>query len=275
MQIIEQSLIAKNPKAKSEDGLIVTNDFIAVIDGSTSKTSHRYCRMMSNGRYAMKLIARYILNMPANSSCHEFCTGVTKVIQKKYKQNLLKRLLDGSADPVTHPEERLTASAIIFSRLRREIWMIGDCQCMINGELYENPKPYEQKLAEMRTQKIHELMAEGKTIEEILSHDEARDSIIPQMLKEMKNQNVTYAVIDGFRIPEQLVPIIQLDFHTQELVFASDGYPFLCNTLKASESKLRCQRETDPLNIGDFKATKGFTPGNDSFDDRTYIRFSV
>lgn len=274
MKIIEQSLTAKNPAKKSEDGLVITNDFIAVIDGSTSKTTRRYCRWMSNGRYAMKVVADYIRKMPANSSCHEFCVGVTKAINKRYvpfwkrgrRQQILARIWD-------FPEERMTASAVVYSRLRREIWMIGDCQCLLNGELLENPKPYEQTLAEMRAEKVQALLKEGLTPEEILSNDTARASVIPRMLKEMKNQNVTYSVIDGFRIPEQLVPVITLDFRAWEIVLASDGYPFLCPTLEESEARLQHQKETDPLNIGEFKATKGFTPGNLSFDDRTYVRF--
>ena len=267
MKIIEQSLIAKNPKKKSEDGLVVTNNFIAVIDGSTSKATRRYSRFMSNGRYAMKLITRYIRKMPGDVTCHQFCLGVSRAINKHYGKKI--------SELVTHPEERMTASVVIFSRLRREIWMIGDCLCLLNGELLENPKPYEQTLAEMRAVKVNELLAQGRTAEEIQMNDEARASIIPRMLEEMKGQNVTYSVVDGFQIPEQLVPVIALDFRPWEIVFASDGYPFLCNTLSESEEKLRHQLETDPLNIGDFKATKALVPGNLSFDDRTYIRFLV
>ena len=242
---------------------------------------------MSNGRYAMQIISRYIHKMPAKTSCHEFCIGVTRAVCKHYtglfwrwypllwggkagcnRQAALDRLL-------SHPEERLTASAIIYSRLRREIWMIGDCQCLIGGELCENPKPYEQALAEQRAVKVQELLAQGKTADEILNNDEARASVIPRMLQEMQNQNRTYSVIDGFNIPEHHVPVIALDFRSWEIVLASDGYPFLCPTLDESEARLARQKATDPLNIGDFKATKGFTPGNDSFDDRTYVRFIV
>ena len=183
----------------------------------------------------MKIISRYIRKMPANISCHQFCMGITRAINKHYTKKRMEEL-------ATHPEERMTASVVLFSRLRREIWMIGDCLCLLNGELLENPKPYEQTLAEMRAEKVKELLATGKTQEDILTNDEARAAIIPHMLQEMKNQNITYSVVDGFPIPEQLVPVLTLDF---------------------------------PLNIGDFKATKGFTPGNRSFDDRTYIRFTV
>ena len=176
-----------------------------MIDGSTSKATRRYSFLMSNGRYAMKIISRYIRKMSADISCHQFCLGVTRAINKHYPK---KRI----AELAVHPEERMTASAVIFSRLRREIWMIGDCLCLLNGELLENPKPYEQTLAELRAEKVKELLATGKTQEDILTNDEARAAIIPRMLQEMQNQNKTYSVIDGFPIPEQLVPVITLDF---------------------------------------------------------------
>ena len=62
---------------------------------------------------------------------------------------------------------------------------------------------------------------------------------------------------------------------TQEVVLASDGYPFLCPTLAESEARLKEQIVRDPLNINTFKATKGMMTGNLSFDDRAYIRFSI
>ena len=95
------------------------------------------------------------------------------------------------------------------------------------------------------------------------------------MLQVMHNQNKTYAVVDGFPIPEDKVPVITLGFQPNEIVFASDGYPFLEPTLAESERRLDQQRRNDPLNIGSFKATKAFVAGNNSFDDRTYVRFTV
>ena len=89
---------------------------------------------MSNGRYAMKLISRYIRRMPANSSCHDFCRGVTAYIFRRYRYPILPSLTPKSRIQrlLDHPEERLTASAIIFSRVRREVWMIGDCPFLPN-----------------------------------------------------------------------------------------------------------------------------------------------
>ena len=153
---------------------------------------------------------------------------------------------------------------------------MGDCHCLIGGQYHDNPKPYEQQLAEMRAAKVVALLAEGYTESQLRQrHDPAREVMIPTMLEVMKNQNITYAVIDGFPIPQQLVPIITLDFQPWEIVLASDGYPFLAPTLAETEALLDAQRQNDPLNIGQFKATKAFVEGNNSFDDRSYIRFMV
>ena len=217
----------------------------------------------------MQLTARYIRRMPKDTTCEGFLRGVTAYIRKHYKKSMLPRLAE-------HPEDRLTCSAIVFSRLNREIWMVGDCQCLINGELFDNPKPAEAELAAMRAEEVKRLLAEGMTQDELLCNDIARQVMIPRMVESMKQQNITYSVIDGFPIARQAIKIIPLDFRPWDIVLASDGYPTLCPTLEESEQKLQEQREKDPLNIGpDFQATKAFHPGYNSFDDRSYLRLKV
>lgn len=242
----------------------------------------------------MLLISKYIRRMPKTTTCREFCVGVTKYIRKQYKSSQLPQL-------EAHPEDRMTASAVIFSRLNREIWMIGDCQALLSPQavsmpgslapgspagaapvpgslaagspIYlDNPKPYEQELAEQRAAVI---TASSEPWDHFLEEDTARQTIIPRMLETMQQQNKTYSVIDGFPIAMQHIRILPLDFQPWEIVLATDGYPFLCGTLAESEAKLEEQRLNDPLNIGAFKATKAFMRGNNSFDDRAYIRFRV
>jgi len=277
MEIIEQKLVAKNPKMKSEDGIVITNDFIAVIDGSTSKSQYRHSLFRSNGRYAMQLVSRYIRRMPKNTTCEAFLRGVTAYIRKQYKKSMLSRLAE-------HPEDRLTCSVVVFSRLCREIWMIGDCHAMVidtqravaDCQYYDNPKPYEAELAAMRAEEACRQLSDDKTIDDLCRNDTARPVIIPRMIETMRNQNITYSVVDGFPIPRQHVLVIPLDFRPYEIVLASDGYPFLYPSLEESEEALQNQRQNDPLNIGPhFQATKAFHPDNNSFDDRTYIRFKV
>jgi glycerophosphoryl diester phosphodiesterase len=292
MIIIERNLVPKNPKKKSEDGIVVTNDFIAVIDGSTSKSQYRHSLLRSNGRYAMQLVSSYIRKMPKTTTCEQFLRGVTAHIRKHYKKSMLARLAE-------HPEDRLTSSAVIFSRVCREVWMVGDCHCLLipsppktqnstlntqNSTLntqhapiyYDNSKPAEAELAAMRADEVRRQLAAGKTQDELLRNDTARPTIIPRMLETMREQNKSYSVIDGFPIDRQHIKILPLDFNPWEVVLASDGYPFLKPTLAESEALLQQQRRDDPLNIGlAFQATKGFHPDFNSFDDRAYIRFRV
>ena len=59
------------------------------------------------------------------------------------------------------------------------------------------------------------------------------------------------------------------------MVLASDGYPCLCDTLAESERLLSDLLHSDPLCIGTHCATKGWMEGSFSFDDRSYISFTV
>ncbi len=288
MKIIESSIIGKKSQEACEDGMVVTDDFIAVIDGSTSKTPKHLNPDMKNGRYAMMLISEYIWEeLKADASVDDFCQGVTAYIYNKVYEKLgvEERLKE-------HPEERLTASAILYSRTRNEVWMVGDCQAIIDGKLYENGKPYEQEIARKRV----ELIEQG------LSPAEARKQIEPLLIKAMlSGQNQIYTVIDGFPIYREGVKVVSVSdsssvqdsvpasdsvpcsdsasasdtipSSSSEIVLASDGYPFLKPTLAASEAALAEQIANDPQNIRSFIATKGIVEGNKSFDDRTYIRF--
>lgn len=288
MKIIESCIIGKKSPEACEDGMVVTDDFIAVIDGSTSKTPKHLNPDMKNGKYAMMLISEYIQEeLKADASVDEFCQGVTAYIYNKVYEKLgvEERLKE-------HPEERLTASAILYSRTRNEVWMVGDCQAIIAGKLYENGKPYEEKIARKRV----ELIEQG------LSPAEARKQIEPLLIKAMlSGQNQTYTVIDGFPIYREGVKVVSVSdscsvqdsvpasdsvpcsdsvsasgaipSSSSEIVLASDGYPFLEPTLAASEAALAEQIANDPQNIHSFIATKGIVEGNKSFDDRTYIRF--
>lgn len=199
MKIIESSIIGKKSSEACEDGMVVTYDFIAVIDGSTSKTPKHLNPDMKNGRYAMMLISEYIREeLKTDASVDEFCQGVTAYIYNKVYEKLgvEERLKE-------HPEERLTASAILYSRTRNEVWMVGDCQAIIAGKLYENGKPYEEKIARKRV----ELIAQG------LSPAEARKQIEPLLIEAMlSGQNQTYTVIDGFPIYREGVKVVSFRF---------------------------------------------------------------
>lgn len=277
MKVIESKIEGKKSPESCEDGLVVTADFIAVIDGSTSKTPHHLSPDMKNGRYAMVLISEYIQHeLKPESTVEDFCEGVTSYIYNKvYRQQGIEEQMQA------HPEERLTASAILYSKAKNEVWMVGDCQAIIGGKLYENNKPFEDIVARRRV----EIIRQGFTPQE------ARKTIEPLLIQAMlEGQNKTYTVIDGFPIYQKGVKVVSLNapqknvetdvadslpLPTKEIVLASDGYPFLKPTLTESEEALAHLLAYDHQCTHEFIATKGIVVGNKSFDDRTYIRFQI
>ena len=275
MTIYEQFIQGKHDAASCEDGIVVTDNFVAVIDGSTSKGKKRVNPSMRNGRFCMELIAAFIREMPADISLDTFCEQITSRIHQAYVE---AGVIDNADDRngSIPPRDRLCASAIVYSNQRKEIWMIGDCQCIADGQLFTNGKPSEAALSAKRAglfegeaAKHGDMIVNGR-----LAHDYARDAILPELVTSMEGENKTYAVIDGYPIYKEGVKVIHLKTDG-EVILASDGYPYLCATLEKSEKKLKKQLSADPFNIHTFKATKGLMQGNVSFDDRAYIRFST
>lgn len=268
MQIKESTVIGKKSQATCEDGIVTTDDFIAVIDGSTSKTSHRQRPGLSNGRLAMQRICEYISNMPADICLRNCCKGLTHCLSSPTVSSTAVRQY-----MLLPPIQRPTASLGIYNRYRKEVWLIGDCQCLIDGQHHQNPKPHEAELAEARSIYIKQQLGAGHTIEEFQKKDTGRAHIMPLLIRACDSQNIDYAVVDGTPIPIRHIKVIPCR-KAREIVLASDGYPLLLPTLEASEQFLAQVLQDDPLMTGAFKATKGLMQGNKSFDDRCYIRFT-
>lgn len=251
MRIIESLIKGKRSPETCEDAIATTDSFVAVIDGSTSKTPFRLFPGETNGHAAARLVKAYIEQVAQpESTCQQFCEEVTRFLQNV---------------PLP-PEQRPTCSTVVYSHYRKELWLIGDCQALLDGTLIDNGKPYETEIAHKRAALIRKGM----------SPKDARKAIEPELIEAMREgQNKTYAVIDGTPIYMDGVKVISVPEYIHELVLASDGYPFLLPTLAASEQALAEQLRRDPQCVSTFVATKGLVDGNSSFDDRSYIRITL
>ena len=110
-------------------------------------------------------VSEYInRELPSDATVSDFCHDVTEYIRSKVYEphGITERLF-------CHPEERLTASAVVYSDCRKELWFVGDCQALVGGCLYDNAKPYEQEMARQRVR----LISQG------VSPPEARKRIEP------------------------------------------------------------------------------------------------
>ncbi|MGI5173839.1 hypothetical protein H0R92_09600 [Treponema sp. OMZ 840] len=268
MNILESLIKGKTTDGYCEDVLVVTDRFIAVIDGVTSKSDFIY-EGKKTGRLAAELVQKAIEQSPADAECSKIIKKCNSIFKDFYKN-------------VDFPYEKqkygLQAVAAIYSVSKREIWLIGDCQVMVNGKKYTNSRKSDTLFGELRC--MLRYLSETNESDCSKAEDAGREAILPWILKTTAFANKEhnpygYSVINGEEIPQKLIKRIVLHKQPSEVILATDGYPVLLPSLQESEAELARILREDPCCCREYISTKGIENGNVSFDDRTYIRFRV
>lgn len=264
---------ASHARVLCEDGIVTTDSFYAVIDGSTSKGALRIDGK-TPGRIAMEILQDAIRRLPEDIHAAEAIHLLTMAICHFYKT---RRLYE---EVSLHAENRMTASVVIYSIHHNEVWMAGDCLCRFNGVTHCNPKPTDSILAGIRADILTYYIRKGHSIENLQTRDLGREWIMPFLKEQCYFQNSAtagpfgYAVVDGFPLDSNKIRVLHIPPGTEELILASDGYSQLCDTLKETEQTLYRLLSEDPLCIRTYPSTKGLA-GNASFDDRSYLRIKL
>lgn len=273
MNIVEKISIAKTGKDyENEDSFVIGDSFIAVIDGMTPKDDSLYSGE-SPARIAVHLITNEIQSFSSNLTCQEASKRLTQCIRNYYLENNIIN------EVTEHPYKRMSASAIILSKQRREVWLFGDCHCLLDGLHVTNEKLIDHLISEMRSQLINNYL-QAYSVEDLLAHDQAREDIHPFLMSQYLYQNnrfdslLSYSVIDGFAMNDDQIKIAPFK-NVNTIILASDGYPILKESLKETETELQMLLQNDPLMFTLIKSTKGLKSGNESFDDRTYIKIMI
>lgn len=255
-----------NPE-ECEDSVVFSDDYVAVVDGATSKSEARF-RGKRGGRIAAEFISDSLKQGLIDCSVD----GRTAV------DSIQSALCEYSRDNKLEEQGvHLCASAVIYCAQRRQIWSVGDCQFMINGVLHTFPKTIDTILSETRSLAVHMLLASGAREEDLLERDDARGMIMDLLKKQkyLENSRDEY----GFSVFSSTGTVRSVSITDvppgAEIVLASDGYPELRDTLRQSEERLEEILRSDPLCYKQFKSTKGIAKGCSYFDDRSYIRFSL
>ena len=266
MKIIEQYSIGKRKDKPCEDGWIVTDDYAAVVDGSTAKIKVEEGHE-SPGHLAMRLVLDAIATMDPKATKEEALSYLTHVLAE-----------DKTYDSAHY---RPTCSAVVYSVYHNEVWFIGDCQARWNGSTHHFEKLVDTVLTDIRCRAIEYYLQHGYTEQDIRHNDKGRAFIYDALCDQLHFQNdpnpynpYSYPVLDGQRIDPSKVPAISLE-GADELLLASDGYPQLMDTLRDTEDYLAGALSRDPLCICENKASKCLEEGNRSFDDRTYLRLQL
>lgn len=266
--IIEQFCASKTVVPEDcEDVVVVCDNYIAVIDGATSKTGNRF-EGKTGGKIAAELIASYLQTGLIDSNM-DYKTATSRIqaeLQAYSQQHQLE-------EQGIH----LCASAVIYSIAKKQIWAVGDCQFLLNNKHYTFYKKVDAILSDARSLAIHMLLQSGHTEEELLKEDLARRLILDELKMQQHLENCEDEY--GYSVFSSLGTVKSVSVTDvppgSEVVLASDGYPELFGTLAESEARLNELIRLDPLCYKIYKSTKGLMDKCTHFDDRSYIRFRL
>lgn len=260
MKLLEQFILGKkNDPSLCEDGIVITDNFIAVLDGVTAKSNRTFWGK-SGGRAAMEAARAIIEISPAITEKDILFRNINKAIRELY---------DGS----NYGEAAVCVC--IYSRFFKEIWSMGDCQYLVNEHHYCDEKEIDTIYSRVRAAILEKASCNGSLTDD---KDPGRQYIMPllknQHLFANSNTKYSYPLLNGSDFDtNRIISTKVCDGDT--VILATDGYPKLFDTLKESESYLAYVIENDPMCYKIHISTKGIEKGNVSFDDRAYVKFVV
>lgn len=266
MNIIEEFTAGKRAnQALNEDAIFHNDNYVAVIDGVTNKSTTGIWSP-SPGVQAQETILFALRHANKNFNAYEMYGFLNECLKTRYQDiNYFRQ----------HPNDRLQVNCIIYSVAKQEIWFFGDCHCLVDGVYHSNVKKIDTLLADLRSfvYQVNHFQKVTPLIE-----DAARQAVLPFLEVQATLANTPtefgYLVLDGIgALPEQIKIIPASD--AQTITLATDGFPILKNTLAETEHALAELKHTDPLLVSSYKATKGFSSKYASFDDRSYIQFTI
>jgi hypothetical protein len=280
IEIFEQFCRGKYPAAqeKNEDGLVITPDFVMVVDGASSATP---VRGQAGGRVLKTALCAMLPTLPKDATAEAFVDAANAAINAAL----------APWDPAEPPP---MACVVVYSRARHEMWRVGDCSYAVNGEWrILEPFPHEEVMHELRYPALAKIASIQERIEALPA------PLAVQMRREI-NQKLMQPILD---LTPTLVnnaehtwgyaalngkPVLEIGVETLpeeaefELILTSDGALVNCAAPEEGpahvEQVLANHQELlaeDPECLRLFAYWRGFLPGTDLLDDVTFVRFTV
>jgi hypothetical protein len=273
MKIIETYCHGKGHQEANEDFLVITKDFVLVVDGATDKTGY-VVEGMKGGRFVAKTVADLHASedLPADIEMTDWVEAITIRVNTELER-------------VNWPSyiQRPAASVLAYSINRREMFRVGDCHYRIGENEYPGGKEIDDHHGNMRAEKLKACLLAGATISELLENDPGRDIILRSLANQYQYANAlagrfAYPVINGDHVPRHLMEAPTAVPVGSFVVMTSDGFDFPNPTLAATLSAQKLSYEIDPLRIGLDGArptTKGLVVGMTQHDDQAYVSFKT
>lgn len=258
-----------------EDVIHLSKHFIAILDGATIGP---WIDGKPSGRILSDCVSQALFDVPSDADIE----SATKLFNRKIRERFgYKSSLD-----VMQRNQRAAASAVIYSAQRRELWIYGDTMISLDGKVIDVSKRIDSIVTAARCTYVAELLASGRTEDAVMSEKldfaAIRDLLALQQqsfLNRVGPSGLGYANIDGADEVLALTKTIDVS-SAHRIILASDGYPFLRETLEETEAAVKDVLDKDPCMWNLYPQVKGLPHRREDkkalapwFDDRSWIEF--
>lgn len=258
MEIVEAASFSKTAdEADNEDAFVITDEYVAVIDGVSSIEPGS--SDLSPGRIAAQTLVEAIRDLRGPME----------------PEQIVKHMHAAIAE-VSGDHGSVAATCAVLDIESQRVIRVGDVRLGIGGA-FDNPLTlWEDDAALARAALLRCHLARGTTVDDLRGDDPGQRMILPLMresvhLRNRDDEPYGFGVIDGTGTPSDFVGVFRATTDT-EVVLATDGYITPMPTLADSEARLKGAIESDPLRVGPPGGLAGVMPGHASFEDRTYVR---
>lgn len=265
--ILEKFLAPKNNSVTCEDLIVITPDFICVLDGVTSKTKLEY-NGTTGGKFAADTIANTVDSINPEATAREAISQISGDLH-----TAIQTCYPGS------PAKNAPGSQVaIYSVHRKQIWRVGDIQARVNGTVHPlYAPPTDAITTNYRSALLNALLADGHSVQQLKENDPSWELMLPILSRQDLFSNLEaehplgYGIVNGEHVPDKFIYINDVP-PCSEIVLATDGYLSPLGTLEEQEVLLKTALLDDPLLINLYKSFRA-APDGGSFDDRAWVRF--
>lgn len=173
---------------KNDDDIYIGNNFVAVIDGVSSKSK------IESGEKNITIshIITEAIKKIDRPTAPEYAKTLEMEEFIQYINMYIKRYCEEIKYPLS--QNPLEATGAIYSKYRNQIWIVGDCRAVYDDNVIENELKIDEVYMKIRAEIIRTLLELGYTEQELFSKDIAKEIIennekIKEYIKDEKEGN--------------------------------------------------------------------------------------
>lgn len=210
--INRESYSAGKVEKNNDDDIYIGQNFVAVIDGVSNKSN-----IIIDGKKVgiAQIITKAIRkidrpNAPEYAKTltfEEFTRFINLYIQKYLQEHNMPEAIGN-----------IEATGVIYSRFYHQIWLVGDCKAICDGEVIQNPLEIDKVYMDIRIKIVQALLQEGYSQEALLEKDVSEEIIkYPEILAQYIKSDEARLEIETYRTQRIKMALLECGFTEPEI----------------------------------------------------------